>query len=116
VEQASDEATLDDVQAHLTQAMVEARSLLTQARRHMAREEWLEAFQLLDAAEDQLGIGKRQLILAARKGGWSWPRIGRALGVSWQAAWQRYGPSAGRRRRPPTSTPTPQSGTAAEAE
>ena len=56
----------------------------------------LEGFgQIRAALEHEL----RQAACAARTAGLSWSAIGEALGVSKQAAQQRYGPQRPRRRR-----------------
>ena len=61
-----------------------------------ARREWRRgdelheieaALQALDAADDQL----HETVVAARAAGYSWAAIGAVLGVSKQAAQQRFG-------------------------
>jgi hypothetical protein len=41
-------------------------------------------------AEDELAEARRRLVAEARAVGASWGQIGRALGISRQAAWERY--------------------------
>lgn len=47
----------------------------------------------LALADDALDAARRQLVLAARELGVTWARIATALGVSRQAAHERYGRS-----------------------
>lgn len=48
----------------------------------------LGGVRLVELAADQ---ARRRIVLAARLDGYSWTQIGDALGVSKQAAWERFG-------------------------
>lgn len=53
------------------------------------------------AVDDELAAA----VTVARRDGWSWPAIGAMLGVSKQAAQQKYGQSAQTSRQPATQKP-----------
>jgi hypothetical protein len=55
-----------------------------------------EVLAELAHTEGLIGDCLREAVADARRAKWSWPMIGRALGTSFQAAWERF---SGKARR-----------------
>jgi hypothetical protein len=50
-----------------------------------------DLLQVLRMVEETSASALRDVVFVARKEGMSWDQIGKRLGVSRQAAWERYG-------------------------
>jgi hypothetical protein len=73
-----------------TRLAAEQRDEQVRVEVELGSAEPLEQLRGLRAVDRQLDVWQRQTITRAREGGASWAEIGRALGVSRQAAWALY--------------------------
>jgi hypothetical protein len=75
---------MDDQQTTVTTHLIE------DAMEALGSEKPVDALQLITGLSHYLDRLRDELVTEARDGGASWQEIADALGVSRQAAWQRY--------------------------
>jgi hypothetical protein len=66
----------------------------------MVKEDWLGQLHQARIERDSAIIRVNDLVRWAREDGASWEEIAKALGVTRQAAWERYGPKVEEPHRP----------------
>jgi hypothetical protein len=85
-----DSAGVGDAGGMSTRLAAEQRDQQVRVEVELGSAEPLEQLRGLRAVDRQLDVWQRQTITRARERGASWAEIGRALGVSRQAAWALY--------------------------